>query len=66
MGDYTKAAEVPPVGDLKGVWMFRRLARVALPLVVLAIIAAVTVGTEATCCLPQLYVGGIPLPAICF
>jgi len=55
-----------PVGDLKEVLMLRRLSRIALPLVVLAAIAAVTIGTEATCCLPQLYMGGIPLPAICF
>lgn len=45
--------------------MFRKLIRVALPLVVLAVIAAVTIGAEATCCLPQINYG-VPLPAICF
>ncbi len=63
---HNKGQQRSPVGDLKEVLMSRRLARVAIPLVVLAAIAAVTIGTEATCCLPQLYMGGIPLPAICF
>jgi hypothetical protein len=63
---HNRGQQRSPVGDPKEVLMFRRIARVALPLVVLAAIAAVTVGTEAACCLPQLYMGGIPLPAICF
>lgn len=46
--------------------MFRRFAKVALPLAVLAAIAAVTIATEAQCCLPQIYFGGVPLPTICF
>lgn len=64
MSDNSTTAEIPH--NFKEVQMFRRFAKVALPLAVLAAIAAVTIATEAQCCLPQIYFGGVPLPTICF
>ena len=45
--------------------MHSRLAKVLLPLALLAIMAAVTVGAEGQCCLPQISAGLLPLPEIC-
>lgn len=45
--------------------MYRNLAKVLLPLVVLAIIAVVTLGAEGQCCLPPMTAGLLPLPEIC-
>ena len=45
--------------------MYRKLVKVLLPLIVLAIIAAVTLGAQGQCCLPQISAGLLPLPEIC-
>lgn len=43
--------------------MFKKVAKVVLPLVVLAIIAAVTIAS--TCCIPAMNLGGIQIGSFC-
>jgi hypothetical protein len=45
--------------------MYSKLLKLLLPVVVLAIIAAVTIGAEGQCCLPRISAGLLPLPEIC-
>ncbi len=45
--------------------MHSKLAKLLLPLVVLAVMAAVAIGAEGQCCLPQISAGLLPLPEIC-
>lgn len=45
--------------------MHRKLAKVVLPLVVLAIIAAVTIGASSTCCFPAMNIGGVSIGTFC-
>jgi hypothetical protein len=43
--------------------MYRKLARVLLPLIVLAIIATMTIASS--CCFPQMNLGGVQIGQFC-
>jgi hypothetical protein len=44
-------------------FMYRKLARVLLPLIVLAIIATMTIASS--CCFPQMNLGGVQIGQFC-